>query len=210
MSVSIAIAETVSVWSRLAFELFQVFVRATEHPNRELKLEVRVRDRHVVVEHPFDRFLWPRPILEGEPRIKKGARNPASAIMSGGGGNVQPKTHRSLTGHDELHGTLNRLRVRILGIHQRHRCPARLHHLRLFVLNPTLQLARLPAFSQSACLSAQVQECRTPNEPCSSRPTRHLSAACSPRNHTHAWPTRSSRTSHPPATVTPGRTASRT
>ena len=55
-------------------ELFQVPVRSAEHPYRERELEVRVRDRHVVVEHPFDRFLWPRPILERDPRKKKSAR----------------------------------------------------------------------------------------------------------------------------------------
>ena len=38
--------------------------RVAKGPDRELELEVRVRDRDVLVEHTLDRFLRPRAILE--------------------------------------------------------------------------------------------------------------------------------------------------
>ena len=65
MSVSVAvtqavsIAQTVSVCSGCIFELLQVFMGATQHPNREGKLEVGISDRDVLVEHSFDGFLRP-------------------------------------------------------------------------------------------------------------------------------------------------------
>ena len=63
VSVSIAVPQTISVWSGLAFEVFQVFMCATKHPDGKRELEVRVRDGDVLVEHTLNSFLSPRTIL---------------------------------------------------------------------------------------------------------------------------------------------------
>lgn len=55
----------------------------------------------------------------------------------------EKKTDGVLARHDETDGTLDGLRVWVLGVHERHRCPARLDDLSLRMLDPPTQLAAL-------------------------------------------------------------------
>ena len=48
-----------------AFKLLEILVRAAKHPNRKRELEVRVRNRNVLIEHALDSFLGPRAVLNG-------------------------------------------------------------------------------------------------------------------------------------------------
>jgi len=48
----------------LSLQLFQITIGLAQHPNRERELEVRVRNRDCPVEHPLDRFLRPRTVLQ--------------------------------------------------------------------------------------------------------------------------------------------------
>jgi len=48
----------------LSLELFQITIGLAQHPNRERELEVWIRDRDCPIEHPLDRFLRPRTVLQ--------------------------------------------------------------------------------------------------------------------------------------------------
>jgi len=48
----------------LSFQLLQVSITLAQHPNCERELVVWVRERDRPVEHPFDRFLCPRTVLQ--------------------------------------------------------------------------------------------------------------------------------------------------
>ncbi len=70
--------------------------------------------------------------------------------------------YRLLARHDELHAALDRPRVRVLAVHERHHCPRRLHRLRLLVLDPLCDLATLPISEQkSACRREEIESGRT-------------------------------------------------
>lgn len=56
-------------------------------------------------------------------------------------------THRLLATHDELHRTLYRLGVGVLRVHERHGSPRGLYDLRLLMLDPRDDLARLVALA---------------------------------------------------------------
>lgn len=57
--------------------------------------------------------------------------------------NFERHAYGTLPRHYEFHGFFNGVWVRILGVHERHDSPARLHDLRIIVLNPSTLLARL-------------------------------------------------------------------
>ena len=48
----------------LALKFLKVLVSPAKHPDGKGELEVWIGDGDVLVEHAFDRFLSPRPILE--------------------------------------------------------------------------------------------------------------------------------------------------
>lgn len=56
-------------------------------------------------------------------------------------------THRLLATHDELHRTLYRLGVGVLRVHECHGSPRGLYDLRLLMLDPRDDLARLVALA---------------------------------------------------------------
>ena len=45
--------------SILYLQIVQILVGFSKHPDRERKLEVRVRNSASLVEYTFNRFLWP-------------------------------------------------------------------------------------------------------------------------------------------------------
>jgi len=55
----------------LSLQLFQITIGLAQHPNRERELEVRIRDRDRPVEHPLDRFLRPRTVLQTRAKRKR-------------------------------------------------------------------------------------------------------------------------------------------
>jgi hypothetical protein len=59
-----------------------------------------------------------------------------------GSGNIET-TNRQLARHDQFHSFYDRPRIRVLPVHECHRCPGRLDHLRIFVLDPYTFFARL-------------------------------------------------------------------
>ncbi len=61
IAVSHLVGTVAHEWERLTF--FKVFMGFTEHPNRERKFEVWVRNRAILVEYTLDCLLRPRAIL---------------------------------------------------------------------------------------------------------------------------------------------------
>ena len=52
-------------------------------------------------------------------------------------------THRTLARHDQLYGAFDRLRVRVVAVHERHCRPARLDNLSLLMFDPRRNLTTL-------------------------------------------------------------------
>lgn len=119
----------------------------SKHPDCKRKFEVRVRDHAVLVKHALDCFLRPRSILLGNISAYDLVYDPTPrAIIS----------HRKLSGHDQLHCLLNGFRMGVPGVHESHGCPARLHHLSIFVFNPLAKFASLETHMTSKHESASV------------------------------------------------------
>ena len=54
----------------LGLQLPQVTISLAQHPNRERKLEVWIRNRDRPIEYPLDRFLRPRTVLRRETKCE--------------------------------------------------------------------------------------------------------------------------------------------
>lgn len=111
----------------LTFQLFQIPMRAAQHPDREREFEVRVCNSDILVEYALDRFLRPRAVLH----------TTSQPIGYGG----DEATHRSLSGHHQSHSAFYGLGMGVLRVHERHRRPTGLDYLRILVLYPSTQFA---------------------------------------------------------------------
>ena len=111
-------------------------------------------------------------------------------------------TNWQLARHDQCRGFRDRLRIWVLGVHERHCRPGRLDDLSVIVLDPYTGLACL-------CPETEIRsdEFGMNGTPCNSHPSHRLPFACSRESRMLDEPTDLSHMFHPREKGSPERTS---